>query len=208
MAVRCGTRRRSTRRMRSWTRRRTTAFQQAIHRGGHHCTLAQHAWVTRRNRSTARGESRQQRAARQMSAIRLEGVAMLIYRAPRAVRVHTALAQSRRRMASYRISIALASAAITLGACTYSSSPPSNPIIGFQPQSITLTTVPGGTAKGAVSVVNVVGTELAGLTTSVGPYTGNGANWLTVDLAGVMHPHRSISRPTRSTSPRGATPRR
>ncbi len=109
---------------------------------------------------------------------------MLIYRAPRAVRVHTALAQSRRRMASYRISIALAAAAITLGACTYSSSPPSNPIIGFQPQSITLTTVPGGTAKGAVSVVNVVGTELAGLTTSVGPYSGNGANWLTVSLAG------------------------
>jgi hypothetical protein len=113
---------------------------------------------------------------------------MLIYRAPRAVRVHTALAQSRRRMASYRISIALAAAAITLGACTYSSSPPSSPIIGFQPQSITLTTVPGGTAKGTVSVVNVVGTELAGLSASVGPYSGNGANWLSVSLAGGSAP--------------------
>jgi hypothetical protein len=91
-------------------------------------------------------------------------------------------------MASYRISIALAAAAITLGACTYSSSPPSNPIIGFQPESITLTTVPGGTAKGAVSVVNVTGTELFGLSTSVGTYSGNGANWLTVSLAGVSAP--------------------
>ena len=113
---------------------------------------------------------------------------MLIYRAPRAVRVHTALSQSRRRMASYRMSIALAAAAITLGGCTYTSSPPSNPIIGFQPQSITLTTVPGGTAKGAVSVVNVVGTELAGLSTSVGTYAGNGANWLTVSLNGLTAP--------------------
>jgi hypothetical protein len=113
---------------------------------------------------------------------------MLIYRAPRAVRVHTALAQSRRRMASYRISIALAAAAVSLGACTYTSSPPSNPIIGFQPQSITLTTVPGGTAKGAVSVVNVVGTELIGLTTTVGPYSGNGANWLSVSLSGGSAP--------------------
>jgi len=110
---------------------------------------------------------------------------MLIYRAPRAVRVHTALAQSRRRLSSYRMSIALAAATIALSGCS-STSP--KPQIGFNPQSITLVTVVGGKASGAVSVVNVTGSALSGLTSSVGAYTGNAVGWLTASLGGEATP--------------------
>jgi len=115
---------------------------------------------------------------------------MLIYRSPRAVRVHTALALSRRRMSSYRMAIALATTAATMSvaACYSTSTAPSNPIIGFNPQSITLTTVPGGSATGAVSVVNTTGTALFGLIISVGTYSGNSAGWLTASLAGEATP--------------------
>lgn len=111
---------------------------------------------------------------------------MLIYRAPRAVRVHAALAQARRRMRPYQASLALAAiSSLALAACS-STSP--KPKIGFNPSTVTLSTVAGGTASGSVTVVNVTGSSLDGLTAAVGAYSTGASGWLTATLATTTTP--------------------
>ncbi len=103
---------------------------------------------------------------------------MLIYRPPRGARVHASIVLGRHRLSSYRMSLAVAAASAAI-AC---SSTAPNPKIGFNPTTITLTTVVGGTATGAVSVVNVTGSTLSGLNAAVGAYSTNALGWLSVTL--------------------------
>jgi hypothetical protein len=109
---------------------------------------------------------------------------MLIYRPPRGARVHWSIMLGRQRLSSYRMSLAVAAASAAL-ACG-STAPKSK--IAFNPSSITLTTVVGGTATGEVSVVNVTGSTLTGLNAAVGAYSTNASGWLSASLGGGATP--------------------
>jgi hypothetical protein len=126
-----------------------------------------------------------QRVARVRRPLAPEDIHMLIYRSPRGARIHGSAMSARQRLSLYRMSLAIAAASAAL-ACS-STSP--KPRIGFDPGTITLTTVVGGTATGEVSVVDATASgTLSGLNAAVGAYSNNASGWLTATLTGGATP--------------------
>jgi hypothetical protein len=75
--------------------------------------------------------------------------------------------------------------ALLAGGCS-STSP--KPKIAFAPNTVTLTTVAGGTASGSVEIKNAGGGSLMGLSTTVGAYSTGGSGWLTATMTNADAP--------------------